>query len=1530
MVLVDWKSIQIGDRINIVCESVLLRCDGKSIMKQSGSGEFFVLYGELPELGSAWTIINAMVVDGQHRLALSVETGTFVHLHTPMEFDNIGRCVELGCGGGFMSVGFKAAGFEISMGVDKNSRFASTYHENDLGSFIPGCMGDSEVIKKILQQGGQNATLLSGIACQPYSTAGDQRSDKDERSSSLPFTLACAWYLQSPLVVFECTPKAMTDQYVQSQLKQFCRQFGFHMTQSILHLDRCWSANRTRWWCILSVAPLGAIHFADLPLKPEFRTIKQIMPYIKQWPEPDLADLALSLYEHSKFQAYGRGVVSNLMNVDAAMPTALHSWGNQCYPCQCKCRAGFSEWRLQQKGLHGLLIPGDETIHHENQTFPKCRHVHPSEVALLSGAFPNIDWKHQCRLGLATTGQMASPLQACWVGAHVLRALQAFAHCQLSGTPEEILGELQSQILMVRDLMWPPIESPELVPTRSLPLVSGSLKVLVSRIPYGNTVVVTFSEGATIAQLIEAETALTQQYVSLFAFNSVGHQLPNDATLLDGFTYFIGTQCEHQTQLDAVRRSEAERAQACAVPLDLPMDFEGVQHEQQVVHENSGSQVGIDEPVTTDHLGDEPMPEVKFGFPIGVAASEDCPMDRVSSDALCQVSRAGLLALLCPCANSSTSLASLQSMQIPRAARLQILQNQMTLWADDEIRFQLQSLLTHDLKGQNFVVWDPLIISSAFQHHQVPTLPSELITPEHEVTAISVLLVDSHWIPIVWRRDSFHLLGFVANASDEQLLVIQDFHGQVCRLLGVPISKLTNRVVFGIQPDCCGVVAIEFLSHMLHGSGPFRISRDMILDAHCEYRRKFIESLHELVVRPWVWGNGFVEDQGKLAGLLRQHGVPDDAIMPRIDMLYNKLGKEAVLQSMHGSQPWRDLKWIANQQVPVVQIVRPVELEKSIAAKTGSVVSVGRKHQGGKSKGKGSKGVSSSLQIVDPASLRIEEGTFVLGDGSRLSQLQITDIGPLATGVVLAKHQDALPFISTGKAVSNGGLAIIVVDPPADATSIPSISEKISFPVICAANCEPMLIEAAMYQLGHHPVSKAVATSLVKLQSIDTCTAKIAVFRDQVKVEWSEIVSHPLRYIMHTIPLLTLCGKATCDQKCGAWHIPEGTELKDPLLEVWNRQWMTMAFSQSPPKDAEVFAVTVRLPKLIESTLQQFSGVDGVFLEPKAIDGRLVSSEYHVVWVAKASFSQISLYRQTIPGVVGIARIAGKYGLRCLAEDSLHVHSAVKPDSPYLPAGAKLLYMVGPVPWGTLKKSLSDAFKEMKWPARPLQASPAGREFCGVNWKVQATCPPPQKVLHLATGEVVITRVDIPVSQPALNVKPAFGSIATVNLATKPEQTVKGQPVQLLRDPWDGYKPIARSPDVVASDALAALEKKVTSNVMAQLPKDNMELDGDINTARVDKLEAQVHALHEQQVKLQGLIHDNATTQQAQIVQLQTQFQAQHSQLEAVVTDQSTQIRGLSSSFSQQLEKQQQHLDFMFQAQMQKMEDLLSKKPRRE
>ena len=61
----DWKQLQIGDRIDIVCETVLLSCDGKSIMKQCGTGEFFVLFGDLKDLATLWTIFHAKVVDGK-------------------------------------------------------------------------------------------------------------------------------------------------------------------------------------------------------------------------------------------------------------------------------------------------------------------------------------------------------------------------------------------------------------------------------------------------------------------------------------------------------------------------------------------------------------------------------------------------------------------------------------------------------------------------------------------------------------------------------------------------------------------------------------------------------------------------------------------------------------------------------------------------------------------------------------------------------------------------------------------------------------------------------------------------------------------------------------------------------------------------------------------------------------------------------------------------------------------------------------------------------------------------------------------------------------------------------------------------------------------------------------------------------------------------------------------------------------------------------------------------------------------------
>lgn len=552
-----------------------------------------------------------------------------------------------------------------------------------------------------------------------------------------------------------------------------------------------------------------------------------------------------------------------------------------------------------------------------------------------------------------------------------------------------------------------------------------------------------------------------------------------------------------------------------------------------------------------------------------------------------------------------------------------------------------------------------------------------------------------------------------------------------------------------------------------------------------------------------------------------------------------------------------------------------------------------------------------------------------------LGQIPLKSIGPAAQGIALLSLNEALPFLTSGKAVTEGGLGLIVLDMPFDIPQLPLISTKVVFPVLCAANSEPMLIEGHLYQLGHKPVTKATGGEVVKLTSIDTCVAKIAVFKDQIQGQWNDLIHHPMKYILHHVPLLTACQLTTCDGKCGHWH-GDSVSVKDPIMEVWNRQWMTIGYAHCSPQEAEVFSVAVRLPKHAELALQAFSGSFGVFIEPKAVDGRQVTEAFNVAWTPKATQAQAMMYLQTIPGIVGLARLGMKLGVRCLVADSSAVHQATKPDSQFLPGGAKQSYLIGPVPWGTLKQSLNEAFNDMGWKARAVQAIPAGRAVEGVLWKIQSTQPPPEKVIKLASGDAVITRVDLP-SPPKPGAKVILGSAASKNLVHKGSDEGKNFPPGVdgifAEDPWAKYKaitPVAMPAKSIVPDHLAGLEQKVVDKVLARLPKESMEVDTDANASRVDVLEAQVQQLHDQQQQLHLAVQESNRTHQAQFGQLQSQFQAQHGRLEAVANDQSNQIAGLSTSFAQQLDRQQGQLDQMFASQMQKIEDLLSKKARYE
>ena len=120
---------------------------------------------------------------------------------------------------------------------------------------------------------------------------------------------------------------------------------------------------------------------------------------------------------------------------------------NDCMPMRLQ-GGGFKQVRLDQKGLHAVLIPiGDLTKHDENIHY-KMRHILPQEVCMLNGMFPckfHPTEESDIRLELAGTGQMASPIQSCWVISNVLFNLQEQGLLHDVPPPRHVIAKLCSR-----------------------------------------------------------------------------------------------------------------------------------------------------------------------------------------------------------------------------------------------------------------------------------------------------------------------------------------------------------------------------------------------------------------------------------------------------------------------------------------------------------------------------------------------------------------------------------------------------------------------------------------------------------------------------------------------------------------------------------------------------------------------------------------------------------------------------------------------------------------------------------------------------------------------------------------------------------------------------------------------------------------------------------------------------------------------------------------------------------------------------
>lgn len=196
---------------------------------------------------------------------------------------------------------------------------------------------------------------------------------------------------------------------------------------------------------------LGQVPTSPLPSLLRAPQISDLFPDFPILPPQTLMQVQLTQHELSTFSKLGTDMEQCTARIHNAMPTALHSWGNQLTPCECGCRqSGLSMDRMLSRGFFGTVI-AVPTPHGISYRRPA-----PAELAILVGMPCQFPATHPARLIIAGLGQIASPIQSSWLfGAlkdHVLH--YGLGNCKRESIRSG-LGRVCQTLFEMRDQIFP-------------------------------------------------------------------------------------------------------------------------------------------------------------------------------------------------------------------------------------------------------------------------------------------------------------------------------------------------------------------------------------------------------------------------------------------------------------------------------------------------------------------------------------------------------------------------------------------------------------------------------------------------------------------------------------------------------------------------------------------------------------------------------------------------------------------------------------------------------------------------------------------------------------------------------------------------------------------------------------------------------------------------------------------------------------------------------------------------------------------
>eukprot|EP00438_Fugacium_kawagutii_P028786 Skav211401 [mRNA] locus=scaffold1528:102492:105500:- [translate_table: standard] len=967
----DWNRVQMNNSVSLVLQRMVWN-ESSGVGISYPGGVIVRVQGDIPEEAEHYTtvtLLQATVVGTDPLFVCNVPSRSQILLHQTLHADRLKNVVELCSGASMTPIGLKQAGFTHVCSVEMQASLASLHGlVHPQVPMVHASVLDESVVSQIWGHVDQPCTIVVGFACQPYSRGGSQSGGADERARSLPASLQTAHLLQAPVIVLENVMPAKTNSHVQYHIDALQRELGYHVVDCSLKLENMWASNRHRWWVIATHPSLGPVHMPQ-PAGVSNMVVRDVMPYVKRWPQAEESQLLLSAEEEQRFQLGGQPLRHYLVKPEAKLPTALHSWGGQTQACACSCRkAGFSDELLATKGIYAqlLAVPCEDGP-------PKFRHLHVQEVAALSGVPLDLTWSSDQRLNLCAIGQMAAPLQSAWVGGCLLRHLDQLFNQANVTDPDTIIASFKNLLWTQVKSMYPDIPRD---PPQALDMVD-----LLLRGEDGTRLVIKVSSKASVEQLLQAEQTLTNvsQVIAIH---------PATNAVVD-----LHLRVSDFPELRLC--SQVPRAVPVSASPELWTDFPQEDAVMNAAMDTDSDTVEDAIPAT------EPM-----HHPVEASAA-----------LLMKMTGEQMVALLPPVVADEGLCSVMRDTQMDGQTRSVIHEGQGTAWGDDELWFHMVRC-GDSMPGSGVVMIDPLLMTGWALAGSVAQIQQHLnqYTGIHKI--FSVVLHKGHWMPYCWTPQGDHLLVRSWDHTLVDINPLNHLHWMICTALGLKTLHVTcERRNF--CPDLCGAASMAFMANQLL-QRPLPKTDVTLVHLHQELQRQFLTCK-----RPWCWGFGS-DVMDTLANLLQFHGVPNQASMARARLVMQSLGKAEVTRVLEGLNPWKALKGLANQHKPALQLVMPEELQSVVAARQG------RDKDKPKSKKARTQPSGPPVMplALDPAKLELVAGAFRMEDDKEVPQIPPSQVNPLAKGVALMTFHEAKPYLQSNQLLTQQGLALLLLNTP--------------------------------------------------------------------------------------------------------------------------------------------------------------------------------------------------------------------------------------------------------------------------------------------------------------------------------------------------------------------------------------------------------------------------------------------------------------------------------------------------------------------